>query len=98
MLTATIGAQCMSWQTSPAATELEQAMMEWLRGMLGLPEAFTGSIQDTASSATLVAILMARERATGGRFKEEGAGAEGAARLRVYASEEAHSSVERRCS
>src|SRR6187402_109477 len=65
MLTATIGAQCMSWQTSPAATELEQVTMDWLRQMLGLTEAFTGVIQDTSSTATLVALLTARERATG---------------------------------
>ncbi|MFH1018015.1 MAG: pyridoxal-dependent decarboxylase [Pseudomonadota bacterium] len=94
-LTAAIGAQCMSWQTSPAATELEQVVMEWLRSMLELPEKFAGVIQDTASTATLVAILMARERATNFRFKEEGVGAEGADRLRVYASEEAHSSIDK---
>src|SRR4029079_17982148 len=62
MLTATLGAQCMSWQTSPAATELEQVAMEWLRGMLALPADFTGVIQDTASTATLVALLTARDR------------------------------------
>ena len=66
MLTATIGAQCMSWVTSPAATELEQVVMDWLRQMVGLPVEFTGSIQDTASTATLVALLSARERASGG--------------------------------
>jgi aromatic-L-amino-acid decarboxylase len=82
MLTATLGAQCMSWQTSPAATELEQVMMEWLRGMLGLPGGFTGVIQDTASTATLVAMLTARERAGG----DPGG-------MTVYASTEAHSSV-----
>src|SRR4030095_9389914 len=48
MLTATIGAQCMSWQTSPAATELEQVTMDWLRQMLDLPEGFTCGIHDTA--------------------------------------------------
>ena len=66
MLTATIGAQCMSWATSPAATELEQVVMDWLRQMLGLPAEFVGVIQDTASTATLVALLSARERASGG--------------------------------
>jgi aromatic-L-amino-acid decarboxylase len=64
MLTATLGAQCMSWATSPAATELEQVTMDWLRQMIGLPEGFVGVIQDTASTATLVALLSARERAT----------------------------------
>src|SRR3712207_7830293 len=53
MLTATMGAQCMSWATSPAATELEQMIMEWLQRMVGLPEEYVGVIQDTASTATL---------------------------------------------
>jgi aromatic-L-amino-acid/L-tryptophan decarboxylase len=83
MLMATVGAQCMSWATSPAATELEQAMMEWLRQMLELPPGFVGVIQDTASTATLVALLTARDRAGGGD------------RLTVYTSEEAHSSVDK---
>src|SRR3954466_14443132 len=64
MLTTTIGAQCMSWATSPAATELEQVTLDWLRRSLGLPPEFVGVIQDTASTATLVALLSARERAT----------------------------------
>jgi aromatic-L-amino-acid/L-tryptophan decarboxylase len=83
MLTAAIGAQCMSWATSPAATELEQSMMEWLRQMLDLPAGFTGVIQDTASTATLVALLSARERAASHQP------------LTVYASTEAHSSVDK---
>jgi aromatic-L-amino-acid decarboxylase len=93
MLTATLGAQCMSWQTSPAATELEQVVMEWLRGLLGLPEGFTGVIQDTSSTATLVALLTARERATGHEAGTLGLAAAGAPPLTVYASAEAHSSV-----
>lgn len=92
MLTATLGAQCMSWQTSPAATELEQVTMEWLRGMIGLPPDFTGVIQDTASTSTLVALLSARERATGHAWGARGPAA-GGPRLAVYASAEAHSSV-----
>nr|MBA2458958.1 aspartate aminotransferase family protein [Gemmatimonadales bacterium] len=72
MLTAAMGAQCMSWATSPAATELEQVVMDWLRKMMGLPEDFTGVIQDTASTATLVALLSARERATDGRSGARG--------------------------
>lgn len=64
MMTAALGAQCMSWSTSPAATELEQVTLEWLRRMLGLPEGFTGVIQDTASAATLVALITARDRFT----------------------------------
>ncbi len=93
MLTATLGAQCMLWETSPAATELEVRVLEWLREMIGLPEGFVGSIQDTASSATLCAILTARERATGGRANDRGL-AEGDA-LVVYCSEETHSSIEK---
>jgi aromatic-L-amino-acid decarboxylase len=91
MLTATLGAQCMSWQTSPAATELEQVTMGWLARMLNLPAGFTGVIQDTASTATLVALLSARERASG--FAGERLGVEAGRGLRVYASAEAHSSV-----
>ena len=94
MLTATLGAQCMSWATSPAATELEQVTMDWLRLMLGLPREFTGVIQDTASTATLVALLSARERATQHSAGREGLAGTGA-RLTVYASSEAHSSVDK---
>jgi aromatic-L-amino-acid decarboxylase len=94
MLTATIGAQGMSWVTSPAATELEQVVMDWLRQMLGLPSAFVGVIQDTASTATLVALLSARERATGGRAGAGGLQSAGPP-LAVYASREAHSSVDK---
>jgi aromatic-L-amino-acid/L-tryptophan decarboxylase len=93
MLTATLGAQCMSWATSPAATELEQRVMEWLREMLGLPAGMTGVIQDTASSATLAAILSARERASG--FGVNKSGLQDAPRYTVYCSREAHSSVEK---
>ena len=78
MLTATMGAQGMSWATSPAATELEQVVMDWLRQMIGLPPAYAGVIQDTASTATLVALLTARERATGGRSGAGGVAAAGA--------------------
>lgn len=87
MLTATIGAQCMSWNTSPAATELEQVMMEWLRQMLGLPDTFTGVIQDTASTATLVAVITARDSAL---RRSEGSTLP---RLTAYTSGEANSSV-----
>ncbi len=85
MLTATMGAQCMSWITSPAATELEQVTMQWLARLLALPEGFTGVIHDTGSTSTLVALISARDRAA--------AAAGGTARLRAYASREAHSSV-----
>ena len=94
MVTATLGAQCMSWQTSPAATELEQVVMSWLGQMLGLPATFTGVIQDTSSTATLVALLSARERATSHAAGRRGADA-ATDRLTVYTSEERHSSVDK---
>ncbi len=95
MLTAALGAQCMIWETSPAAAELEERMMDWLREMTGLPTSFEGVIQDSASSATLAALITARERVTGYRSNMEGLN--GTGRLRVYASTQAHSSVEKGC-
>ena len=89
-----LGPQCMSWQTSPAATELEEVVLEWLRQMVALPDTFTGVIQDTASSATLVALLCARERTTD--FAQTRGGLQEAREpLAVYASDQAHSSVEK---
>jgi aromatic-L-amino-acid decarboxylase len=82
MMTATLGVQCMSWQTSPAATELEQVVMDWLRQMLGLPSAFTGVIQDYASTSTLVSLVTARDRVR-----------DALDRAVVYLSTETHSSV-----
>jgi aromatic-L-amino-acid decarboxylase len=83
----------MSWVTSPAATELEERMMEWLREMLGLPDGFTGVIQDTASTATLCAILTARE--TRSAFAVNQGGFAPTMRFTCYASREAHSSIEK---
>ncbi|OGF65095.1 MAG: amino acid decarboxylase [Candidatus Fischerbacteria bacterium RBG_13_37_8] len=91
ILTAGLGSQCMIWQTSPAAAELEERMMEWLRMMLQLPEGWEGVIHDTASTATLCALLTARERATNFESNQSGMRKE----MTVYASEEAHSSVEK---
>jgi aromatic-L-amino-acid/L-tryptophan decarboxylase len=93
MLTSALGAQCMKWETSPAATELEEAVMNWLKQMIGLPEGFEGVIQDTASTATLCAILSAREKATGFSINNEGF--QVSSNMRVYCSSEAHSSVEK---
>jgi aromatic-L-amino-acid decarboxylase len=87
-----LGVQGMSWQTSPAATEVEDVVMEWLRRMLGLSAAFAGVIQDTASTATLCALLCARERSTDFSQSRGGLQAEEAP-LVVYASDQAHSSV-----
>jgi aromatic-L-amino-acid decarboxylase len=95
LLSAGLGVQGMLWATSPACTELETHVLDWLVGMLGLPDAFRstgtggGVIQDSASSASLCAILAARERATGYTSNERGLGR----RLVAYASNQAHSSV-----
>jgi len=93
MLTATLGTQCMIWQTSPAATELEERVMEWTRKLIGLPESFTGVIQDTASTATLCSLLTAREKLTGYQINENGYYDKKI--LTVYCSTEAHSSIEK---
>jgi aromatic-L-amino-acid decarboxylase len=93
MITATLGSQCMMWETSPAAAELEEKMMIWLRDLIGLPSGFEGVIQDSASTATLSAILTAREKVTGYSCNSEGLRKSG--RLRVYCSEQTHSSVEK---
>lgn len=93
MLTASLGAQCMLWDTSPAAAELEESVMNWLKSMTGLPANWEGVIQDTASTSTLAAILSARERITAYGINEKGfAGTE---KLRVYCSTETHSSIEK---
>lgn len=91
LLTAGLGVQCMIWQTSPVAAELEEVVLEWLRKMLGLPEGMAGVIQDTASTATLCALLTAREKATNFEANQKGLKKP----LVVYASEEAHSSIEK---
>ncbi len=93
MLSSALGAQCMKWETSPAATELEEAVMNWLRKMTGLPPDFEGVIQDTASTSTLCAILTAREKSTA--FEANNKGMAAYAGMRVYCSSEAHSSVEK---
>ncbi len=92
MLTATLGAQCMLWQTSPAAAELEERMMQWLGQMLGLPQGFEGVIQDTASTATLCSILTAREKDSSFQINERGFDN---TKYRLYCSTETHSSIEK---
>lgn len=84
-LMAGLSTNCMSWATSPAGTELEQVTLEWLRQLLGFPEGFTGVIQDTASSATLVATIAGRDVAWAHHGRD--------ADLTCYASTEAHASV-----
>jgi aromatic-L-amino-acid decarboxylase len=95
LVSAGLGVQGMLWVTSPACTELETHVLDWLADALGLPEAFTsrgaggGVIQDTASSATLCALLAARDRVTDGAATERGL----PGGLTAYASTQAHSSV-----
>ncbi len=97
LLASGLGVQGMLWATSPACTELETRVLDWLVDMLGLPERFRsdgaggGVIQDTASSASLCALLAARGLATGFRCNDEGS----ESRLACYASTEAHSSIEK---
>lgn len=93
MLISALGINAMLWETSPAATELEEAMMEWLKGMIDLPAGWSGVIQDTASSATFCAVLAAREKATGWQVNEHGLTE--APKMAFYTSAEAHSSLEK---
>lgn len=94
MLSTGLGVIGLNWQSSPALTELETAMVRWVRDLVGLSEQWTGVLQDTASTATLVALISARERTT------DYSGAKGGLQantrpLVVYTSEHAHSSVEK---
>ena len=95
LLSAALNTNGMLWRTSSAATELEEVVMDWLRQMLGLPPEFEGVITDTASVSTLIAVAAARE-ALNRRVREDGlAGRSDLPRLRMYCSEQAHSSVEK---
>ncbi|MFP4125129.1 MAG: pyridoxal phosphate-dependent decarboxylase family protein [Alphaproteobacteria bacterium] len=95
MLTAGIAAQCMLWQTSPAATEMETRVLDWVRRAIGLTAGFTGVIQDSASAATLAALVAARERALTGAGNAQGLADQ--VPVTVYATAEAHSSIEKAC-
>jgi aromatic-L-amino-acid/L-tryptophan decarboxylase len=92
MLSAALNVNAMLWRTGPAATELEARSLDWLRQMLGLPDRFFGFIQDTASLSSLTAIAAAREVALP---EARLSGLSGLPRLRLYCSEEAHSSIEK---
>ena len=95
MLSGALNVNAMLWRTSPAATELEQVTLDWLRQMLGLPHPLFGVINDTASSGVLYALAAARE-ALPLHIRQQGiAGRTDVPRLRYYASQEAHSSVEK---
>ena len=97
MWTAVLGQNPMLWRTSPIGTELEQVVVGWLREALGLPEPFDGLLTDTASTSTLIALAAARE-AAGLRAAADGLAARAGGGLpAVYASTEAHSSVEKAC-
>jgi len=91
MLTAALGTQCMVWETSPAAAELEERVMKWLKECMGLPASLAGVIQDTASTATLCAILTAREKASSYAINKSGFKDQGI--CRVYCSVDTHSSI-----
>lgn len=87
-----IGSLGISWESSPALTEVEEVVCDWMRQLVGLSDAWTGTIHDTASTACLVALLVARERASG--LSQNSAGLQGLdAPLLVYTSPHAHSSV-----
>ena len=89
-----LGVIGLSWQSSPAVTEVEEVVTDWLRQMLGLSPAWSGVIQDTASTSTLVALICARERAT--NYALARGGLQGETRTpRVYVSAHAHSSVDK---
>jgi aromatic-L-amino-acid decarboxylase len=95
-LTAALNVNAMLWRTSPAATELEQLTLDWLRQMLGLPSEFFGAIADTASSNTLYALAAAREMHPELRIREQGLVARpDMGPIFIYCSEEAHSSVDK---
>ncbi len=96
LLAAAFNVNGMLWKTCPSATELEQAVLDWLRQMLGLPEAFWGIVYDTASVSSMHAIAAAREQLRDLQFREKGMAGRGEApRLRMYASDQAHSSIDK---
>jgi aromatic-L-amino-acid decarboxylase len=90
-----LGVIGLNWQASPALTELEQAMTDWLRDLMGLPATFSGVLQDTASAASFVALVCARERATDFAATRGGLQDSAARPLVVYTSGQAHSSIEK---
>src|SRR5512143_755929 len=96
MLTATLDVKAMLWKTSPAATELEQLVTDWLRQMLGLGEGWFGMTTDTASISSMLALAAAREARPELGIRERGmSGRADLPRLRVYASTHAHSSIDK---
>ena len=94
MITAALNVNAMTWQVSPAATELETVVLDWLRQWLGLPSSFRGVFYDTASIATLHALAVAREEATQS-MRQVGFTGRNLPVFRIYASDQAHSSIEK---
>jgi len=94
-LSAALNVQAMLWRTSPAATELEEVTLSWLRQLLGLPSTFEGVIYDTASISTLHALAAARERAVPSVRDLGLVGRDDLPRLRVYCSDQTHSSIDK---
>lgn len=95
MLTAAFDQKAMLWRTSPASTELEEVVLDWLRRMLNLPEDFKGIIYDTASVSTLHAIAMAREKLNLDIRTKGMSGRTDLPLLRIYCSEQTHSSIDK---
>ena len=95
MITATFNVNAMTWRTSPAATELETLVLDWLRQWLGLPNEFGGVVYDTASVGVMHALAVAREEAIGDVRTKGLTGRNDVARMRIYASDQAHSSAEK---
>ena len=96
LLTSALSVNAMLWRTSPSATELEEVTLDWLRQMLGLPEGLFGIIFDTASVSSLCAMAAAREAIPNLEVREQGlAGRRDTKRLRLYTSEQAHSSIDK---
>lgn len=96
LLSASFNTNAMLWKTNPASTELEEVTLDWLRQLLGLSENFWGITYDLASSSTMHAIIAARENIEGYSIREKGfGGLKDMPRLRIYASDQAHSSVEK---
>jgi aromatic-L-amino-acid/L-tryptophan decarboxylase len=94
LLSSALNVQAMLWRTSPAATELEEVTLGWLRTLLGLPESFEGVIYDTASISTLHALAAAREIRVPG-VRAQGMTGRELPRYRVYCSEQTHSSIDK---
>ncbi len=95
LLASALNAQAMLWRTSPTATELEEVALGWLRQLIGLPGSFEGVIYDTASISTLHALAAAREAAIPSVRRQGLAGRSGLSPVRVYCSEQAHSSIDK---